>query len=64
MPLHYCIDPLDPYAEQEVLVTYEGDQATLAIKSVVDGEGHEILSELSAECLRMLHLEIVVHPAL
>ena len=63
MAAQYCIDSLDPYAEREVLVTYETDRAAIAIKSVVDGGGHEILPELSAECLRILRLEIVVHPS-
>lgn len=46
--------------------TFRGreDRATVAIRSVVDGAGQDILPELSAECLRILQLEIVVHPAL
>jgi hypothetical protein len=61
MPAHYCIDPLDPYAEQEVLVTYEVRKPMIAIISAVDKYGFNILSELTDECVRMLQLEIAVY---
>lgn len=60
MPAHYCIDPLDPYAEQEVLVTYEANRSVVAIKSAVDRDGFDILPDLSDECVRILQLEIAV----
>jgi hypothetical protein len=58
MPAHYCIDPLDPYAEQEVRVTYDDHRPLVAIRSVIDRDGYEVLPELSDECLRVLQLEI------
>lgn len=61
MPAHYCIDPLDPYAEQEVLVTYEEGDPLVSLRSAVDGDGYDILSELSDECVRILQLEIAVY---
>ena len=61
MPAHYCIDPLDPYAEQEVLVTYEANKTAVAIHSVIDKDGFDILSDLSDECVRILQLEIAVY---
>jgi hypothetical protein len=61
MPAHYCIDPLDPYAEQEVLVSYDERRPFVSIRSVVDEEGYDILSDLSEECVRILQLEIAVY---
>jgi hypothetical protein len=61
MPAHYCIDPLDPYAEQEVLVSYDECRPFVSIRSVVDEEGYDILSDLSDECVRILQLEIAVY---
>ncbi|QEE38987.1 MULTISPECIES: hypothetical protein [unclassified Methylobacterium] len=58
MPAHYCINPLDPYAEQEVLVTYDDHRPFVTVRSAVDEEGYDILTELSAECIRILQLEI------
>lgn len=61
MPAHYCIDPLDPYAEQEVLVTYEVQKHLVSIKSAVAQDGFDILPELTDECVRILQLEIAVY---
>jgi hypothetical protein len=61
MPAHYCINPLDPYAEQEVLVTYDDHRPFVSVRSAVDEEGYDILTELSAECVRVLQLEIAVY---
>jgi hypothetical protein len=61
MPAYYCIDPLDPYAEQEVLVTYEVRKPMIAIISAVDRDGLDILPDLTDECVRMLKLEIAVY---
>ena len=61
MPAHYCIDPLDPYAEQEVLVTFEDSQPLPSLVSVIDCDGYNMLSDLSDECVRILQLEIAVH---
>lgn len=32
IPAHYCINPLDPYAEQEVLITYEDHRPLVVIE--------------------------------
>jgi hypothetical protein len=61
MPAHYCIDPLDPYAEQEVLVTYEIIDPFVSIKSAIDKDGFDIIQDLSDECVRILQLEIAVY---
>lgn len=61
MPAHYCINPLDPYAEQEVLVTYDEHPPFGSIRSAVDEEGYDILSDLSEDCVRILQLEIAVY---
>jgi hypothetical protein len=61
MPAHYCINPLDPYAEQEVLVTYEVRKPLVTIRSAVDRDGFDIFPELADECIRMLQLEISVY---
>ncbi|MCJ2122071.1 hypothetical protein [Methylobacterium sp. J-077] len=61
MPAHYCINPLDPYAEQEVLVTYEEDRPFVSVRSAIDEDGFDILTELSEECVRVLQLEIAVY---
>lgn len=61
MPAHYCINPLDPYAEQEVLVTFEDHRPLVAIKSAVDKDGFDVLPDLTGECVRILQLEIAVY---
>ncbi len=61
MQAHYCINPLDPYAEQEVLVTYEDGHPLASIVSVTDEDGYDILAELSDECIRVLQLELAVY---
>lgn len=61
MPAHYCINPLDPYAEQEVFVTYEDNRPLFTIKSAVDKDGFDIIPDLSDECVRILQLEIAVY---
>ncbi|SFM79757.1 hypothetical protein [Methylobacterium pseudosasicola] len=61
MPAHYCINPLDPYAEQEVLVTYDDQRPFVAIRSAIDEDGYDILADLSEECVRNLQLEIAVY---
>jgi hypothetical protein len=61
MPAHYCIDPLDPYAEQEVLVTFEERQPLPLLISVIDKDGFDIFSDLTDECVKILQLEIAVH---
>lgn len=61
MQAHYCINPLDPYAEQEVLVTYEDGHPLASIVSATDDGGYDILAELSDECIRVLQLELAVY---
>lgn len=61
MPAHYCIDPLDPYAEREVFVQYEVARPCVLIKSALDEDGFDILQDLSDECVRILQLEITVY---
>lgn len=61
MSKHYCIDPLDPYAEQEVLVSFKESHPFPLLISVIDKDGYDIISDLSDECERILQLEIAVH---
>lgn len=60
MPAHYCINPLDPYAEQEVLVTYDAERPLAALRSAVDADGFDVLPDLSDDCVRILQCEIAV----
>ena len=64
MPAHYCIDPLDPYAEREVLISYEEARPFVFIRTAIDQEGCDILPDMSDECRRMLQLEIAVYHGL
>jgi hypothetical protein len=61
MPAHFCANPLDPYAEQDVLVTYADDRPLAAIRSVVDDTGRDLLPGLSEARIRILQLEIAVY---
>jgi hypothetical protein len=61
MPAQYCSSPLDPCAEQRVLVIYEDDRPLATIRSVVDAAGHDVLPTLSDACIRILQLEIAVY---
>jgi hypothetical protein len=61
IPTHYCIDPLDPYAEREVLVTYEAYEHGVLIISAIDHDGIDIFPELTSKCVRILRVEIAVY---
>jgi hypothetical protein len=61
MPTHYCIDPLDPYAEREVLVTYEAYKHGVLIISAIDHDGIDIFPDLTRDCIRILRVEIAVY---
>ncbi|MCJ2136737.1 hypothetical protein MKK69_22255 [Methylobacterium sp. J-026] len=61
MPAHYCIDPLDPYAEAQVLVIYSDGRPLPVVTSVRDRQGHDLLPDLSDACVRILELEIAVY---
>lgn len=47
MPKHYCLDPHDPFAEREVLVTFETCEGDIRLVSAIDADGDDILSDLS-----------------
>ncbi len=61
MPTHYCINPPDPYAEREVLVTYEAYEHGALILSAIDHDGIDIFPELTSGCIRILRVEIAVY---
>lgn len=58
MMSHHCLDPHDPYAQAEVLVTFEGLFPDIRLVSAIDGEGDDILSDLIDEQKRDLIEEI------
>ncbi|MBP1181063.1 hypothetical protein [Methylobacterium sp. PvR107] len=47
MPKHLCIDPLDSYAEREVLVAFEAAGSSFHRTAAIDRDGQDILSELT-----------------
>lgn len=55
---HQCLDPHDPYAQAEVLVTFEGVFPDIRLVSAIDREGEDILSDLIDEQKRDLIEEI------
>lgn len=61
MTARYCIDPLDPYGEAQVLVTYREGWPLPALTSVLNGQGRDLLPDLSEACIRILQLEIAVY---
>lgn len=51
MPKHLCIDPHDPYAQQEVLVEFERIGSGFRLVAVVDDRDDDILTDLDeAQC--------------
>lgn len=58
MMSHHCLDPHDPYAQAEVLVTFEGVFPDIRLLSAIDREGDDILSDLIDEQKRDLIDEI------
>lgn len=46
MASHFCLDPHDPYAQAEALVTFEGEFPAIRLLSVIDRDGDDILSDL------------------
>ncbi|MEL6064736.1 MULTISPECIES: hypothetical protein [unclassified Methylobacterium] len=61
MTARYCIDPLDPYAEAQVLVTYREGRPLPTLTAVLDCQGRDLLPDLSEACIRILQLEIAVY---
>ena len=47
MPKHYCLDPYDPFAEREVLVTFERQSDDVRLLAVIDADADDILANLS-----------------
>ena len=64
MPAHHRIDTVDPCAEWEVLVTSEEGGALVSLRSALDGDGADTLSDLSDACVRILRFEIAVYRGL
>lgn len=58
MANHYCLDPLDPYAQAEVLVIFDGIHPDIRLLSVIDKDEDDILSALVEEQRRDLIREI------
>ena len=46
MPRHYCVDPQDPYAQQEVLVEFAGGPSDIRLVSAKDASRDDILGDL------------------
>lgn len=46
MPKHLCIDPHDPYAQQEVMVEFERIGSSFRLLAVIDDLDDDILSDL------------------
>ena len=46
MPKHLCIDPHDPYAQNEVMVEFERDGSSLRLVAVIDDRDGDILADL------------------
>lgn len=72
MPKHLCIDPLDSYAEREVLVDFEITGSSCRLTATIDREGQDILSELTEAQRQDIQNELIeacgfgldaVHPA-
>ncbi|WP_019904250.1 hypothetical protein [Methylobacterium sp. 77] len=49
MANHYCLDPFDSYAQDEVLVIFEGTYPHIRLLSVIDKNKNDILSALVDE---------------
>lgn len=58
MPSHYCVDPHDPYAQQEVLVEFTGGPADIKLLSAIDASMADILDDLEHTQCQDLILEI------
>lgn len=43
---HFCIDPQDPYAQDEVLVTFQESASQFRLLSAINGAGEDVLDEL------------------
>ncbi|MHC2107177.1 hypothetical protein [Methylobacterium sp.] len=46
MPKHLCIDPHDPYAQDEVMVEFERDGTGFRLVAVIDERDEDILADL------------------
>lgn len=56
---HVCIDPQDPYAQDEVLVAFEQRVSELRLVSAINAAGDDILADLIDIQRSDLLLEIV-----
>jgi hypothetical protein len=61
MLAHLCINPLDPYAEQEVLVEYEVASEEMILRSVWDESGYDVLPDLEHDHIKTLEGEIIAY---
>lgn len=51
MPKHLCIDPHDPYAQDEVMVEFERIGSGFRLVAVIDDRHDDILDDLvEAQC--------------
>ena len=62
MPKHLCVDPHDPYAQREVLVVFEREDAGIRLISVTDASGQDILPDLEEVQRQDLRREIAERP--
>lgn len=72
MPKHLCVDPLDSYAEREVLVDFEITGSSCRLTAAIDRDGRDILSKLTEAQRKDIQNELIeacgfgldaVHPA-
>jgi hypothetical protein len=59
VPKHLCIDPLDSYAEREVLVAFEATGSSYHLTAAIDRDGQDILPELTDAQRRDIQDELI-----
>ncbi|MFB0488437.1 hypothetical protein ABIE45_001023 [Methylobacterium sp. OAE515] len=59
MLIHLCIDPLDSYAEREVLVDFETTGSSYHLTAAIDRDGQDILSELTEAQRKDIQNELI-----
>ena len=55
---HICIDPQDPYAQEEVVVAFERTASNFRLVSAINSAGDNILDDLVEAQLNDLILEL------
>jgi hypothetical protein len=55
---HICIDPQDPYAQEEVVVAFERIASKFRLVSAINSAGDDVLSDLLEVQMNDLILEL------